>query len=317
MKKTIKKVLVLVLMNGLMLILTASAGFAWNAATHAYIEENLNKKTGKSTPDILNNRIYGANALDLFNDNFYLPYLAFADYFHSTSEEYFLKAWQIASNKDEKAFAYGFVSHNNKWGMDSTAHISGKTYGKDTGYVIAKAQALAAILRPYLPEEMSAIDEETLVNLCHYLVESGVDFLVREKDPLIGSKLMNAAYARSESVPTLLANAYKADFAYIAIISENEAANTIIEAEENFQASMIGYGWVLAQDDALDYVAAGLADVGLSYLELPEVYRLMLEGVAMQGILAAMELCRSDFERELKADTGWGNGKLSSAGVTW
>jgi hypothetical protein len=30
-----------------------------------------------------------------------------------------------------------------------------------------------------------------------------------------------------------------------------------------------------------------------------------------------MMLCAPDFEKELKATTGWVNGKLSAAGVTW
>jgi len=42
-----------------------------------------------------------------------------------------------------------------------------------------------------------------------------------------------------------------------------------------------------------------------------------LTAVAKGGIEAAMALCKADFEREIKADTGWVNVKLSAAGVAW
>ncbi|MHB8773286.1 MAG: hypothetical protein ACYC7J_20020 [Syntrophales bacterium] len=321
MKKTIvRRVLVVSWLTGLMLILTVGAAFAWEAATHAYIEEYLYKQRGQADEDVMRNRIYGANAIDIFNNNFTSPYLDFAAYFHSTSQEYFLEAWQIAATTEEKAFAYGFVSHNNKWGMDSTAHVSGITYGRGTGYVIAKAKVLAAMLGPSLEAQLGLppgyLSAEVLVNLCHYLVESGVDFLILEKDPAIGSKLMNAAFFRSDEVPALLVNAYEDDFADLAGITDT-AAGIITTAEANFQISMMNYGWALTQPNALDLVAQGLAGIGVIYLGLPPGSETILTPVAKSGIQAAMMLCRRDFEREIEADTGWVNGKLSAAGVVW
>jgi hypothetical protein len=316
-----RRVLVVFWMTGLMLIQTVGASFAWEAATHAYIEEHLYKQKGQADEYVMRNRIYGANAIDIFNNNFTSPYLDFAAYFHSTSQEYFLEAWQIAATKEEMAFAYGFVSHNNKWGMDSTAHISGLTYGRVTGYVIAKAKVLAAMLRPSLEEQLGlppgSLSDEVLVNLCHYLVESGVDFLILEKDPAIGSKLMNASFFRSNEVPALLVNAYQDDFASLAGITETAAASIIATAEANFQISMINYGWALTQPNALDLVAQGLAGIGVIYLGLPPGSETILTPVAKSGIQAAKVLCKPDFEREIKADTGWVNGKLSAAGVVW
>lgn len=317
MKKTMmRKVFVVFWMTGLTLILTASAAFAWEAATHAYIEEHLYKKTGQADNAVLYNRIYGANAIDIFNNNFTSPYLEFAAYLHDTSQENFLKAWQIAASRDEKAFAYGFVSHNNTWGMDSTAHVSGITYGRGTGYVIAKARVLAAMLRPSLEAQLGPLPDEVLVNLCHYLVESGIDFLVRAKDPAIGNKLMAAALFRSDEVPTLLVNAYQNEFAAFAGSPEN-AAQIIATAEGNFRAVMMGYGWALTQANALDLVSDALASTGVSYLGLPPGSETILAPVAKQGIAAAMMLCTPDFEREIQATQGWVNGKLSAAGVAW
>jgi len=320
-KTTMSQVPVVFWITALTLILGAGAAFAWEAATHAYIEEHLYKKKGQADQDVMRNRIYGANVIDIFNNNFTSPYLDFAAYFHSTSQEYFLEVWQIALTKEEKAFAYGFVSHNNKWGMDSTAHISGKTYGKGTGYAIAKAQVLAPLLGPSLEAQLGlppgSLSEEILVNLCHYLVESGVDFLVLEKDPAIGSKLFDAALFRSDDVQDLLVNAYKSDFAALVGITETEAETYIRDAESAFQNSMMAYGFALTQPNALDLVAQGLAGIGVVYLGLPPGSEEILTLVAKGGIEAAMALCKPDFDREIKADTGWVNGKLSAAGVTW
>ncbi|MCL4477241.1 MAG: hypothetical protein M1508_13645 [Nitrospirae bacterium] len=54
----------------------------------------------------------------------------------------FLKVWDASRNEVERSLAYGFVSHNDMWGADFTAHHSGRTYGQTEGYVIAKAEIL-------------------------------------------------------------------------------------------------------------------------------------------------------------------------------
>ena len=325
MKKTMMKKIFALWIAGLAVILMVGPAFAWEAGTHAYIEQLIHKKMGHVDSSIMNNRIYGANALDIFNNKFTSPYLECAGIFHDTSDhEYFLQAWQIASTSAEKAFAYGFVSHNNKWGMDSTAHISGITYGRGTGYVIAKAQVLAGWLGPFLETNLGlTLPYETLVNLCHYLVESGVDFLVRQKDPLIGSKLMAAASYRSNEAPALLVNAYKGTFVSLGIFpNEAAAAAFIAQTEAEYQNYLFIYGLILSianEDDAINAVAQGLADVGASYLGFPHDPATIaaLTFVAKQGILQAMDLCKPDFEREIAATIGWVNGRLSKAKVQW
>ncbi len=291
---------------------------SWDAATHAYIEEHLYKEQGHLNEAALSNRIYGANALDIFNNNFTSPYLEFAAYLHDTTQANFLKVWDKASTKDEKAFAYGLVGHNNTWGMDSTAHVSGITYGKGAGYVIAKARVLAAMLKPTLESQLGQqLSDDVVLNICHYLVESGVDFLVRRMDPSIGNKLIAAAWSRSAEAPVLLANAYADDFSALAGIPVNDATLLITSAEGNFRASMMAYGFALTQANAMDLVASGMAKVGAAYLGLPPGSDEALVPVVKQGIEAAMALCAPDFEREIRASTGWVNGKLSSHGISW
>ena len=289
---------------------------SWDPATHAFIEEQLYKKRGQVDDEVLYNRIYGANVIDMFNNTFSSPYVEFAAYLHDTTQENFLHAWDKADTRTEKAFAYGFVGHNNAWGMDSTAHVSGITFGRRQGFVIAKAQLLAAMLKPSLEAQLGPLPDEVVMEICHYFVEAGVDFLVRGMDPSIGSKLMAAAFNRSGEVPALLVDAYAADFTALAGSPEN-AALLITNAEGVHRASIMNYGWALTQDNALSLVAAGMAAVGAEYLGLPPGSDAALIPVVEQGIFAAMTLCAPDIDRELRASTGWVNGKLSSHSISW
>jgi hypothetical protein len=277
-KMGLMKVAPIVMAVIVMSMLLPGRAHSWDPATHAYIEEHFYKKQGQLDDGVLYNRIYGANAIDIFNNNFTSPYLEFAAYLHDTTQNNFLKVWEKAGTKAEKAFAYGFVGHNNTWGMDSTAHISGITYGRGEGYVIAKAHVLAVMLKPSLESQLGReLPDDVVVNICHYLVESGVDFLVR---------------------------------------SPENAALLIAAAEGQFRYSMMLYGFALTQDNALDLVAEGMAAVGAEYLGMPGSEAALVP-VVKQGIFAAMTLCAPDFERELQASTGWVNGKLSSNGISW
>jgi hypothetical protein len=317
-KETAVKTAVFAIAVLVVAILIPGAAFAWDFATHAYIEAHLNKKKGQLKEDILNNRIYGACALDLFSNYFTSPYIEFHTYLHDPSQDNFLNVWEDANSPMEMAFAYGFVSHNNAWGMDSTAHVSGITYGHGQGYVIAKAKELGVMVKPALEAGLGvpSLPDDTVVNICHYFVESGVDFLVRQLDPLIGNKLMIAALNRSNEVPGLLIDAYAADLSEAAG-GLDKSSSIISSAEAHFQSSMIAYGSALMQDNALELVSRQMAVVGAAFLNLPPVYAPALEPLAKQGILAAMAICAPDFERELKASTGWVNGKLSANGISW
>ena len=297
-------------------MLMPGRAYSWDPATHAYIEEHLYKKRGQADDGVLYNRIYGANVMDMFNNKFSSPYLEFAAYLHDPTQENFLEVWEEADTRMERAFAYGFVSHNNTWGMDSTAHISGITFGKGEGYVIAKARILAVMLKPGLEAQLGPLPDVVVMDICHYFVETGVDFLVRGMDPSIGNKLMAAAGNRSDEVPALLIEAYKDDFAALAGSPEN-AALIIGTAEGMHRATIMGYGWALTQDNALNLVAQEMAKVGAEYLGLPPGSDAALVPAVEQGVLAAMQLCAPDIDRELRASTGWVNGRLSSHGISW
>ncbi len=129
---------------------------------------------------------------------------------------------------------------------------------------------------------------------------------------------MAAAISREPfEVQSLLTNACKADLAAIAGISEAEAAQIIADAEFMHWQSIITYGFALSKDNTLELVAGGLAKIGVAYLGLPPGSEAALVPVVEQGITAAMTICAPDIERELKASTGWVNGRLSSHGIAW
>ncbi|WP_244085631.1 hypothetical protein [Desulforhabdus sp. TSK] len=301
-------------------ILSPGKAQSWNPATHAYMEESLCRKIRQLDDGELHNRIYGANALDLFNNNFTATSLKFAAYLHDPTQDNFLKVWKAAGSKGEKAFAHGFVSHNNSWGMDSTGHLSGITLGRGEGYVIAKANVLASLLKPLLEEQLGPLSDAVVLDLCHHFIEVGVDFLVRRMDPCIGEKLMAAATYRTDEVPQLLATAFKADFSALAGIPEEDAAPLIVDAEGDFRPSLWLYGAALdldAEDDALDLVSEGVAKVGAEYLGLPEGWDRALAPTVKQGILVAIMLCSPDIKKELSATTERVNLNLSAHGIFW
>jgi hypothetical protein len=300
-------------------ILSPGRAHSWNPAAHAYMEEALCRKNGQMDDGFLHNRIYGANALDLFNNDFTAASLKFAAYLHDPNQDNFLKVREAARSEGDKAFAHGFVSHNNAWGMDSTAHLSGITLGRGEGYVLAKANVLAVLLKPLLEEQLGPLSDAVVVDLCHYFVEAGVDFLVRRLDPAIGDKLMAAATYRTDEVPGLLARALKADFSTLLGITEEDAAQLVLDAESDFRPSLWLYGAALAQEaeaEALDLVAEGMAKVGSEYLGLPEDWDTALTPTVRQGILVAMMLCSPDFEKELQATVTRANVNLNAHGIS-
>jgi hypothetical protein len=94
--------------------------------------------------------IYGGMAPNIFNYMFDSPHLQ--DLYAATHNQ-FMKVGNAAKLNTGKALAYGFVSHNDEWGADFTAHHSGITLGQGEGYIIAKAYLLMAELEK-IPEYM-------------------------------------------------------------------------------------------------------------------------------------------------------------------
>ncbi len=136
----------------------------------------------------------------------------------------------------KRAFAYGFVSHNDLWGADVTAHHNGLTFGQGQGYVIAKAQALQLSLSAALASLGIVLPDAVALDLSHNFVEYGVDVLVKRLDGRVGAANMAAdAVERNPTFPALLVQAYGDDAAAAVGSTRKEAAQLILAAEQSFR----------------------------------------------------------------------------------
>mgnify|MGYP002682391418 CR=1 FL=1 len=186
--------------------------FAWEKGTHAYIADLVRKKAG-----VLNiEEIYGAMAPDAFNTLFTVPGLAFRDWLYEETHYNFMKVWNAIRMGREKSAAAGFLSHNNAWGADWTAHTSSLTLDPDKGYIVTKAELLHAILMN--DEDYAALfgsDDvyPVAIEICHNLVEAAGDVILKRHDPDLGGKLIAIAIRPNDSIRRLMIRAYADDLA--------------------------------------------------------------------------------------------------------
>jgi hypothetical protein len=325
--KTLKGKKSWTIMTALVLILGlgASQAWAWGSATHTYIDDRLNRQ-GRGQKNL--GEMYGGAAPDLFNYLFapYQPYL------YGLTHVEFLKVWEVAGpgrSSVKRALAYGFVSHNDLWGADVTAHHNGRTFGKEQGYVIAKAQELQPILTATLASSgvvlPDAVADKVTLDLSHNFVEYGVDVLVKNLDPRVGAKMASAALQRHPTFPALLVKAYREDVAAVLGISSQEAGQLILAAEQSFRKIKIYEGRALMLDDATaitllaeenaDFAQAYLAGFGVTLP--PGVGREQIVALAENFIGLAMAMCQNDFVGELSTTVAFVNEQLDMHGITY
>jgi hypothetical protein len=294
----------------------SSEAFSWGFATHAYIADHLGKTKKIQNAD----EIYGSVAPDTFNYLFDHPdYLGFlADQTHVEVT----KLWNVSNQGLGKSLAYGFASHNDLWGADSTAHHNGLTFGQDAGYVIAKAALLADKLNDVLQGAGLSLPYDVTLEISHELVEDGVDILVKSIDPSIGQKLSSSALSRTSNFPVLLTKAYARDFSQFAGISYQDASRFIIAAEKEFRQRIAFYGQALMQDDAtaVQLISEGTAEVAAIFLEtygitLPSEVDIV--SLIEFGIEQSIGLCAGDFEAEIAATIHFVNQNLGTNGISY
>jgi len=299
----------------LALIFSASEAFPWGSATHAYIDDLIGKT--KRSRNI--NEIYGGMAPDMFNYMFESPYMQ--DFYVATHYD-FSKIWTASRSSIEKSLAYGFISHNDVWGADYTAHHSGITYGQTQGYVIEKAYILKQILEQ-IPEYQSLdLPDPVSLEVSHNIIENGVDILMRRLDPLLGEKIAVAALHRNPQFSSLLERAYEKDFSAYTGMSSPEAAYLIKTVEKEFRESMILYGLALMQDEetAVQLISEQTAYIAESFLgaygiPLPEGIDLMplIAFAIQQSIL----ICSGDYAEEIEATIYYVSQQLDANGVIY
>ncbi len=283
------------------IVLFPTAAFSWGSAVHAYIGDQLAAKGG-----LLNeSEIYGSMAPDLFNFRFDKP--EYREFLYAQTHWNFQKVVDEAQSQPATALALGFLSHNDVWGADSTAHHSGITFGQDEGYVIAKAEILLNILKSIPAYQALNIPDSVGMEIAHQLVEEAVDILMKEKvDPKIGEKMIAAALHTNPNMPLLVVKAYARDLASYAGISEREAARFIVSSDRQFRNVTILYGQALTldKDAAVQALAEQLADLTQAFFaaygyEIPSEFD--PTPLLQLGIGQAMLLCKNDFEDEVAA----------------
>lgn len=304
-----------------------AAALAWAAGTHAYIAKHTDKKAGQVDANELCNRIYGANATDLFNTTFTTNGRILADAMHDRDRLVPLLPWNLAQAGSDRAraFAFGMASHNDTWGTDSIAHYSGITYGRGEGYVVAKALIVRDELKALLPPELGFTDGQ-LLTVAHTLVEYGIDVLVAGADPTVSADLMaaTACWRPEGELPAQVALLLAALVPALAadVGGPDQAMQEIVNALPTFMGDMGGSGYVLGlpPDEAVAMFAEATAYRAEAFLGLPpgslEPIRPQLEAVASYGIWRGVQLCAPDFMAELEATIGRVNGRMSAQRIS-
>jgi len=295
-------------------LLTPASASAWNAATHAWLAREQHRGCGQADEGALLTRVYGANALDLFNNDFTEIGQTLQQRLHDPSSDLFLSPWWAAETDGEAAFGFGFASHNNAWGQDSTAHLDGRTNRGHEGWIVWKARLLAPGVAARLAPYGIVLPEPTLQLVSHILVEQAVDFLLVARDPSLPGLLMDSVMMRDGDVPDLLVRAFAADFGPI-IGTPQETAHYITWGEFSFRWITAGYANALWQADARLQVAEAIGRQAEDFLGLPPGTGAALVPVIDAAIGDGMALCADDFMRELRATRGWVNGRLMRHGL--
>jgi len=265
-----KKAICLLAAVSLGVAVLAGAATAWERGTHAYIADKLKKAGGPYNID----EMYGSMAPDVFNYLFTMPNVAFRDFLYDQTHHQFLKVKSAVKWGYEKSSAYGFLSHNNIWGADSTAHIASRTLLLNEGYIITKAKMLNDWLIYYIPEYAALVIDAPAVGveICHNIIEAAGDIVLARNDASVGAKLMEIALRPKPHMQNLMVRAYaqglsdaSGSLGYPISLS---AAEQLIRSEEtNFRMSCIGYGYLLQQDESLI-----LANVIDQFKQLAQLY---------------------------------------------
>lgn len=303
----------------LSIIIVSPSTWAWPTGMHAYIADKLHERENYRNI----NEMYGAMAVDVF-------IFIFNTQMDLATHTDFIKVWDAADPKSRQqhALAFGFVAHNDVWGMDYTAHHAGRTFGQQEGYVIAKAAILEKIIKDALLAKQDPLYQ--VVNqlpaplaalFFHTLVEGGIDILMKKLDPLIGYKVSLAALLRSPQFPSLLVKAYATDFSAL-VGGEDKAKQLILQAEANFRKTMISYGQALTQKrkTAIKLIAAQTVELAQGFLAAANIQ--LPPGVDIaplieEGIRQSIAICKDDFADEVEATLVYVKEQLQTHGIDY
>lgn len=283
---------------------------AWERGTHAFIADKLKKANGPYNIE----EMYGAMAPDAFNYLFTAPYILYRDFLYDQTHHQFLKVQHAVKYGYEKASSYGFISHNDLWGADSTAHHASLTLRSDEGYVITKARMLDGFLKSASPDYYNLFKDypEVALEVCHNIIEAAGDIVLVRYDHSLGRKLMEIAARPKTNMQNLMVRAYAQDLFNFSLntpapmSSVQEAEQFIRATEQEFRLSCIAYGYLLQQDETiiLENVIEQFKQLASAYLTavgLPVPDDALLTALLQASFQAAFGLIENDYIPEIMA----------------
>jgi hypothetical protein len=324
-----KKFMLVTLLAGVMVGLSYASAYGWGSITHAYIAKELGRKFGYANLQ----EIYGSTLPDMVNLKNIPTTYPYSDLYgrlHLLDAEYQEAILREAKWCYQKAAAFGLISHRDvPGGADYTAHQdAASTSSPDPGYVYPKAEEL--IIDLYLVNELidiflPAVEGNWTTALliaaalaptvADFGVETGVDFLIKHKDPAIGLRLFFAASFRSRGIPYMLARAYSGG---------GLTAQIIMGSEREFREMMILYGqaFLLEKDAAIANIITQWMPViyeiaqKLPYpIDTSKIDQNSLITLGKAVINKGIEICEYDYDDEIEATIDAVGVKLETEGI--
>ena len=304
-----KRMIAVVIAVALGMAVFVTPALSWEKGTHLYFADKLKRQGGGNPMNF--DEMYGAMAPDIFNYAFELPTDLYA-YLHDQTHNYYYNVWKAVKWGYEKPLAFGFVSHNDKWGADSTAHHNSRTLDPGEGYIITKAGMLSLALAPYWAAIETALggtlDDAIKIELCHNIVEAAGDVVLKRSYPQLGKNLVAAGSRSDKRFKNLFLKAYLPGLA--ALMGDEDAARTLLlNGESAFRTGQVVlYGMLLQQDETtvLDGITAqfnalvgaylgskGIPEPGSGWPDLTPVIQAALGG--------AIALIENDYMLEVDA----------------
>ena len=332
-RKVTKKTVTVLASTCFLLAMIPATAFSWGDATHAYISDRLKARIGYRNI----NEMWGSLGPDIFNfifDDTLCP-TWLGESTHGRETESFMNVWNVARTTPEKALAYGFVSHNEAWGADRTAHVLGLTSGRAGGYINAKAiklletpldptQEYDPVLNPKFKEVFDNIemtwDQQVLI--AHVISEYAIDIMLKnDVDHFLGRKLRLAARYRSPEFPGLLVEAFAADYVNNCPgIDLPTAAYIITSAEAEYRRGMITYGRIISQPEpvAVKLIANQIVALAAGFLGGPIPDDLGIDPVDLVkiAIYDSMAIC-DDYLDEINATIDLVEDQLTAHDITY
>lgn len=324
-----KKSMLVTLLAGVMMSLSCASAYGWGSITHAYIAKELGREFGHANLQ----EIYGSTLPDMVNLKNIPPtppYNILYEKLHLLKKKYQKAILREAKWCYQKAAAFGLISHRDvPGGADYTAHQDAASIvGPDPGYVHPKAVEL--IIDLDLVNELIDIilpavnwDESTAQLIAAALaptvadfgVETGVDFLIKREDPIIGLRLFFAASFRSRGIPYMLARAYSGG---------DLTAQIIMGSEREFREMMILYGqtFLLDKDAAIASIITQwmpvIYEIAQKLYPGVDTSKIDQDSLITLGnavINKGIELCEGDYEAEIMATIDYVRQALEQDGI--